>query len=62
MDEKKEKKKIDDESLDQVTGGQNKEIIGYWYMCPDCKNGTASFDPNIKVCPHCQSTNIYMME
>ena len=62
MDEKKKKKIIDDEALDQVSGGEAKVKIIYWYMCPDCENGTSTFDSNLKVCPNCQSTNIYMME
>ena len=56
MDENKKKKVIDDESLDQVTGGETR----YVYTCPDCNKMYMHEDPNLKICAICQSKNVHL--
>ena len=61
MDEKKKKKVIDDESLDQVTGGESSDApTRYVYTCPDCNKMYMHEDPNLKICAICQSKNVHL--
>ena len=58
MDEKKEKKRIDDEVLDQVTGGKaEKRTISYTCLNPQCNHTWESKEIFYR-CPNCKSDDI----